>query len=184
MCVKAEHGDTGRMRCQGAPSVIPGVMFTIGLLPVMVLGDVGLSPAGWKVLFLPLLLEFSSFQDGLVSVSCSHSGCLVRWYFFKITCIKSLFCYLLCELIGSAFAKFCVRAVVRAAYSEQTCGASFAAASVSHSFQGSSPGPHAQPSLGPSWYPCPADGERKHFPFGVHWNWGGHWYKIRVAKQW
>lgn len=66
--------------------------------------------------------------------------------FFKIRCIKSLFCYFFCELIGSTFAKFC--AGVRAGCSEQTCGASFAAASVSHSFLGSSPGPDAQPAWG------------------------------------
>lgn len=59
------------------------------------------------MLFLSLVLEFSSFQDGFVSVSHSHSDCLVRLNFLKLD-VSSLFCYLLCELIGSAFAKFCV----------------------------------------------------------------------------
>lgn len=42
-----------------------------------------------------------------MSVSHSHSDCLVRLNFLKLD-VSSLFCYLLCELIGSVFAKFCV----------------------------------------------------------------------------
>lgn len=121
----------------------------IGLLPMVVLGDVGMSPAGW-------ISALSPPGFGIFIISGWVCECLMQsqWLpgqvkLFKIRCIKSLFCYLLCELIGCAFAKFCVHAVVRAGCSEQTCGASFAAASVSHSFPGSSPGPHAQPSLGP-----------------------------------
>lgn len=114
---------------------------TIGLLLVMVLGDVGMSLAGWiSALSLPGFGVF--IISGWVCECLTESQWLPGQVdFFKIRCVKSLVCYLLCELIGSAFAKFCVHAVVRAGCSEQTCGTSFAAASVSHSFPGSSPGP-------------------------------------------
>lgn len=167
-------------------------LFTIGLLPVRVLGHGGMSPAGWINALSP-----RGFGIFIISGWACEYLTQSQWLpgqvkSFSIRCIKSLFCYLLCELTGSVFAKFCVHAVARAGCSEQTCRASFAAASVSHSLPGTSPGPHTQPSLGPSWFPCSVDGGRKHLPFGVHWNWmlmisntwGGQWYKIRVAKHW